>query len=312
LYLVTVADIRSVSPVAWTSWKAGLLERLYRNTAEWLEAGEETECAEQFLLERAMSQATATSGRAVEMLAQSGISKGDAEALLEQMPRRYLLENSPEEVAAHLRAAFAFLVERPPARVEPFREALSNPRSWGLVVVASDRPGLFATIAGVLSSCGHHILAASAYTTRDGLALDLFDVDPIAGGLEEQELERARIEKRLSAVLSGQSEISPPQRASQPRVLRVQAPKARVDNDDSDFYSIIDVETLDRPGLLYDISRALFEQGLTLVVVRASTRASRATDAFYVTTVDGHKLVDPELIARVEESVLRAIGQGGE
>jgi UTP:GlnB (protein PII) uridylyltransferase len=40
LYLITVADIRSVSPVAWTSWKAGLLEQLYRNTAEWLETGE--------------------------------------------------------------------------------------------------------------------------------------------------------------------------------------------------------------------------------------------------------------------------------
>jgi len=313
LYLVTVADIRSVSPVAWTSWKAGLLERLYRNTAEWLEAGEETEAAEQFLLERAMSQATATAARAVEMLAQDGIEKVDAEALLDQMPRRYLLENSPEEVAAHMRTAFAFLSERPPARVEPFREASGNARSWGLVVVAPDRPGLFATLAGVLSSCGHNILAASAYTTRDGLALDLFDVDPIAGGPDEHELERARIEKRLAAVLAGETEIpAPPRQPSLPRVLRVQAPSARIENEDSDFYSIIDVEATDRPALLYDISRALSDEGLSLVAVRASTRASRATDAFYVTTLDGHKLVDPEQIRRVEEAVVRAIGQGGE
>lgn len=311
LYLVTVADIRSVSPVAWTSWKAGLLERLYRNTAEWLEAGEE-ETAEQFLLERAMNQAAATAARAVEMLAQAGVEKTDAEALLDQMPRRYLLENSPEEVAAHMRVAFAFLAERPPARVAPFREALPNARSWGLVVVAPDRPGLFATLAGVLSGCGHNILAASAYTTRDGLALDLFDVDPIGGGPEEHELERARIEKRLAAVLANEVEISAAPRASLPRVLRVQEPKARIENDDSDFYSIIDVEAMDRPGLLYDISRALFEQGLSLVAVRASTRASRATDAFYVTTLDGHKLVDPERQRRVEEAILRSIVQGGE
>ena len=312
LYLVTVADIRSVSPVAWTSWKAGLLEQLYRNTAEWLEAGEETETAEQFLLERAMSQAASTAGRAVEMLAQAGIEKSQSEALLDQMPRRYLLENSPEEVAAHMRTAFAFLAESPPARVEPFRPSLPNARSWGLVVVAPDRPGLFATLAGVLSGCGHNILAASAYTTRDGLALDLFDLDPIAGGPEEHELERARIEKRLAAVLAGEAEIPPAPRASPPRVLRVQEPKARIENEDSDFYTIIDVEAMDRPGLLYDISRALFEQGLSLVAVRASTRASRATDAFYVTTLDGHKLVDPELQRRVEDAILRSIGQGGE
>ncbi|HXX47312.1 MAG TPA: [protein-PII] uridylyltransferase, partial [Myxococcota bacterium] len=304
LYLVTVADIRSVSPVAWTSWKAGLLERLYRNTAEWLEAGEEVDLAEQFLVERAMNQAASTSARAVEMLAQSGIGKPDAEALLDQMPRRYLLENGPEEVAAHLRVAFAFLADGGRARVEPFRTASDGEqqRSWGLVVVASDRAGLFATIAGVLSSCGHNILAASAYTTRDGLALDIFDVDPIAGGPDEQELERERIERRLGAVLAGQAEITAPRRAALPRVLREKAPNARIENDDSDFYSIVDVEATDRPGLLFDLSRALSDQGLSLVTVRASTRASRAIDAFYVTTLDGHKLVDTDQMRRVEEA----------
>jgi len=313
LYLVTVADIRSVSPVAWTSWKAGLLERLYRNTAEWLEAGEETDLAEQFLVERAMNQASSTAARAVEMLAQDGIGKPDAEALLDQMPRRYLLENAPEEVAAHMRTAFGFLADRPRARVAPFRSATGNEqRSWGLVVIAADRPGLFATIAGVLSGCGHNILAASAYTTRDGLALDLFDVDPIAGGPEEEELERARLEKRLSAVLAGEAEMPAPRRVPLPRVLREKAPNARIENDDSDFYSIIDVEATDRPGLLYDLSRALSDEGLSLVTVRASTRASRAQDAFYVTTLDGHKLVDTDQMRRVEEAVLRAIGQGGE
>jgi [protein-PII] uridylyltransferase len=246
------------------------------------------------------------------MLAQAGIEKASAETLLDQMPRRYLLENSPEEVAAHMRAAFAFLAEGQAARVEPFRPAQPNARSWGLVVVAPDRPGLFATLAGVLSGCGHNILAASAYTTRDGLALDLFDLDPIGGGAPEHELERARIEKRLTAVLAGESEIPAAPRATLPRVLRVQEPKARIENDDSDFYTIIDVEAMDRPGLLYDISRSLFEQGLSLVAVRASTRASRATDAFYVTTLDGHKLVDAEQQRRVEEAILRAIGQGVE
>ena len=314
LYLITVADIRSVSPVAWTSWKAGLLEQLYRNTAEWLETGEEAEeAAAQFLLERAMNQAAATAARAVEILAQGGIEKSEAEALLDQMPRRYLLENEPDEVAVHVRAALAFLSGDELARVEPFRDASPEARSWGLVAVARDRPGLFATLAGVLSGCGHNILAASAYTTRDGLALDLFHVDPIAGGPDEQELERARIEKRLAAVLGGETAVSaPPRQRELPRVLRATPPTARVDNEDSDFYSIIDVEAMDRPGLLHDIARALSEAQLQIVAVRASTRASRATDAFCVTTLDDHKLVDPEEQRRVEAAILGAIGQGGE
>ena len=136
LYLITVADIRSVSPVAWTNWKAGLLEQLYRNAAEWLEAGADAETAPQFFLDRAMSQATATSARAVEMLAQLGVEKSEAEALLEQMPRRYLLENEAEEIAAHLRATLTFLESGAFARVEPFRSAAQSAPSWGLVVLA--------------------------------------------------------------------------------------------------------------------------------------------------------------------------------
>jgi len=312
LYLITVADIRSVSPVAWTSWKAGLLEQLYRNAAEWLEAGEEAEAAPQFFLDRAMGQAAATSARAIEMLAQLGVEKTEAEALLEQMPRRYLLEHEAEEIAAHLRATLRFLESGVIARVEPFRAAAPSAPSWGIVVLARDRAGLFATVAGVLSSCGHNILAASAYTTRDGIALDLFHVDPIAGGSAEQELERERIEKRLAAVLEGTAAIPapPPPRSPPPRVLRVQAPSARVENDESDFYTIIDVEAMDRPGLLHDIARALSQQELSIVAVRASTRASRATDAFYVTAADGLKLTDPARQRAVEAAILVAIEQG--
>jgi [protein-PII] uridylyltransferase len=314
LYLITVADIRSVSPVAWTTWKAGLLEQLYRNAAEWLEAGAEEEGAPQFFLDRAMSQATATSARAVDMLAQLGVEKAEAEALLEQMPRRYLLENEAEEIAAHLRAALSFLESGALARVEPFRAAAPSSPSWGLVVLARDRTGLFATMAGVLSSCGHNILAASAYTTRDGIALDLFHVDPIQGGPDEQELERERIERKLLGVLEGKTQVGPPAapRVAQPRALRVLPPRVAIENEESDFYTIIDVEAMDRPGLLHDIARALTAQELSIEAVRASTRASRATDAFSVTTLDDHKLVDPVRQRAIEQAILEAIGQASE
>ena len=83
-----------------------------------------------------------------------------------------------------------------------------------------------------------------------------------------------------------------------------------IENEESDFYTIIDVEAMDRPGLLHDIARALSAQELSIVAVRASTRASRATDAFYVTTLDDHKLVDAAKQRAVEQAILEAIGQG--
>ena len=271
--------------------EGGPARALYRNTAEWLEAGEEAERPRRSSCSSARSsQATATAARAVEMLAQRGVEKREAEALLEQMPRRYLLENEAEEIAAHLRAALRVpRVGRRLARVEPFRAAapsapLVGPRGAG----ARSRRDCSRRVAGVLSGCGHNILAASAYTTRDGLALDLFHVDPIAGGPDEQELERERIEKRLArgARGRGRGARAAARSASCRARCACRPPSARVDNDESDFYTIIDVEAMDRPGLLHDIARTLSELGLSIVAVRASTRASRATDAFYVTDAD--------------------------
>jgi [protein-PII] uridylyltransferase len=92
--------------------------------------------------------------------------------------------------------------------------------------------------------------------------------------------------------------------------MRSAPPSVRVLNGESDLYTVIEVATNDRPALLFDITRALAECDLDVVLSRASTRANRATDAFYVTD-GGHKLTDPERSKRVEEALLRAIRQDG-
>jgi UTP:GlnB (protein PII) uridylyltransferase len=85
-------------------------------------------------------------------------------------------------------------------------------------------------------------------------------------------------------------------------------PTARVDNEDSDFSR--SSASGDGRRLLHDIARCRAQ--LQIVAVRASTRSSRATDAFCVTTLHDHKLVDPEEQRRVEAAILGAIGQGSE
>ncbi len=82
----------------------------------------------------------------------------------------------------------------------------------------------------------------------------------------------------------------------------------RISNEDSDLYSIIDVEAHDRPGLLYAITNTLAEVGLNVVMSRASTRASRVSDAFYVTDA-GHKIQDPARQEEIRHALLRAVDQ---
>ena len=161
--------------------------------------------------------------------------------------------------------------------------------------------------------CGHNILAASAYTTRDGLAIDLFHVDPIAGGPDEQELERARIETAArggSGRRGGGARAAAPARAAA-RAAHAAAHRTRRQRG---LRLLLDHRRRgDGPAGAAARHRARSLRGAApIVAVRASTRASRATDAFCVTTLDDHKLVDPEQQRRIEAAILGAIGQGGE
>ena len=311
LYLATIADIRSVSPEAWTTWKGGLLETLYRNAAEWLEAGGEAPDATRAYLERAMTRADEARRDVADRLVEDGASRPRVESFLDVVPPRFFLDHNPGQLRSQLRSALAFVDSDDLVGVYPFHPDHDEPEFWGICAIAHDRPGLFSQVTGVLTACGHNILAAHVYTTRSDLAIEIYQLDPIAGGPEEEELEVKRIETRLRRLLSGVRDVgthTARPSARRPRSLRAQPPSVRIANQDSDFYTIIDVSTNDRPALLFDITRALSDLGLEIVMSRAATRANRVTDAFYVTDA-GHKVADPERQREIEASVLQAIQQ---
>ncbi|MCZ6569287.1 MAG: [protein-PII] uridylyltransferase [Deltaproteobacteria bacterium] len=312
LYLLTVADIRSVSPVAWTSWKAGLLEALYRNAAEWLEAGAADQTAPGYFLERATERVSSTQKEALERLSARGVLVEQAAGFLDSMPRNYLLNHGPAEIAAQVEAAFDFLASDPEIGVYPFPAQAGEEVFWGVVVLAHDRPGLFSIVAGVLAACGHNILGAQVYTNRNSLAVEIYQLDLMPGGAPEQEDALRRIESQLRDTLAGKQTVEgllANRSPTHPHTLRAKAPSVRIANDESDFYTVIDVTANDRPALLYDITRTLSQFGLDVVMARVSTRANQVTDAFYVTD-NGHKILERMRQQQIEESLLTAIRQG--
>ena len=309
LYLLTVADIRSVSPEAWTTWKAGLLEALYRNAAEWIEASNEPDAADGFFLKRASRQVGARQRDVLALLEARQSEVERAKLFLDAMPRRYLLSNEAQEIASQVQAGLHFLTSGRRIAVYAFRPAGEHAPFWGLMLFARDQLGLFSRTAGVLSSFGHNILSAQIYTSRESLAVDIYHLSPIAGGAEEEEVERARIEERLRRVLEEGAEIpvaGRPRGATAHGPTRRLKPRVRFSNRDSDFYTIIELMADDRPGLLYDITRTLTELNLDVVMSWASTRAQRVMDVFYVTDA-GHKVRGAGRRAQIRESLLKVL-----
>jgi [protein-PII] uridylyltransferase len=311
LYLLTVADIRSVSAEAWTEWKGGLLEALYRNTADWLETEISDEAAPRYFLERSIERAADVERETLRLLAGQGIPEDRARTFLDTLPKRYLLLHQAHDIAVHVRAALDYMERGERVGVELHHGEGEEGATCELVLFTADRLGLVSIVSGLLTAAGRNILSAYVYTTRGGLAMEIYRITGIGGGRLEEERERARIEARILEVLEGRRSADPftaARASSSPLPARVQPSVVRISNEDSDLYSIIDVEAHDRPGLLYSITHTLAEVGLNVVMSRVSTRASRVKDAFYVTE-GGHRILDPDRQEEIRHALLHAVEQ---
>jgi len=170
-------------------------------------------------------------------------------------------------------------------------------------------PGIFSKIAGVLAAKGLQILDAQILTLADDMVVDVFRVqDPdcpdgppphrihdvsqsIVGVLEGQRSVEALLQE---ANRFGQSRQGVPLR--EPTVVQV-------DNDSSARYTIIDVFADDRQGLLYVITRAIFDLGLSVHAARIATRLDQVVDVFYVTDQAGGKIDDPGRCKLISETI---------
>ena len=76
-----------------------------------------------------------------------------------------------------------------------------------------------------------------------------------------------------------------------------------VDNDASDFFTVIEIGAPDRIGLLYDITRTLSDLELDVHLAKVATYTDRVIDAFYVRDAVGRKVAESDAVASIERSI---------
>jgi [protein-PII] uridylyltransferase len=169
-------------------------------------------------------------------------------------------------------------------------------------------PGIFSKIAGVMAAKGLQILDAQIMTRPDGIVVDTFHVtDPDYRGAPPAD-RPASIAETIEHVLNNAETVENlVARSGRPASLRQlpanrQPTEVRIDNETSDGYTIIDVFADDRQGLLYVMTHAMFQLGLSVHASRISTRLDQVADVFYVTDQMGGKIEDP---ARLEAIRIR-------
>lgn len=181
-----------------------------------------------------------------------------------------------------------------------------------VVICTKDRHGLFSMIAGCFSSQLIDISGAALFTRPDGWVVDCFTVSDARHMRPLTAAQAAKMEEVLRRVLLEDEDVQDLVDRAMRRLFALLQPRTPVptritfDNNSSRRHTIIDIETGDRTGLLYDITRAMSETGLDIVTARIVTDAHRVRDSFYVTQ-EQRKIEDEEVMAAVREAIHSAI-----
>jgi [protein-PII] uridylyltransferase len=292
LYLLTYADTKAVGRAAWTQWQDTLLQELYERTAILLSDEGTAAAPERGLFERMLP-----------LLSTPALVKA-AEEHCALVPERYLIEVSPEDAVEHLR--FVEELRQRPVAVS-VRQERDVTRLW---VSTTDRPARFSQIAGTLSGSGVDIVSAQAYTRRDGIIFDRFHVVDAEGKVISEQEFWNKVERNLADVLEGRATVQDLIRHQQRRVAfkrvipQPGATRIVVENKSSPHYTVVDVGTWDRIGLLYAISSAISALDLDIHFAKIATKANRAMDVFYVTDKNtGLKIADAHRQRAIERKL---------
>lgn len=255
LTLLSVADARATGSDMWSPWKESLLRGLVTKTAA-----------------RLGGTGSELFGESIDELAAlvPDLSRQAVTRHLEGMPSGYLGRFGADVVASHLR-----LVNPVLGSAEVRTAVVPGAPVSNLVVAARDRPGLLATVSGVLALHNLNVLEARVVTRADGLAIDTFRVADARGsdmvGQGRWPAVRESLERTFAGTLDLESRLAE-KRAGSPQPTP--APDVRIGD------STIDVRAPDRVGLLHDLAAAMTSLGLVITLAKIDTRRGEAIDVF--------------------------------
>ena len=300
LYLLTFADVKAVGPDVWNPWKASLLGELYVKTLNLLEEVEKGE----FQREDVRAVLRRIQGRVRRELAREHpVARVDH--FMDAMPERYFLSTPEDDVPAHFELMEKFTGKGAVTAVEHFPERDCS----SVVICTRDRPGLFASITGTLTALSLDILNARIFTSSDGRILDVFRISHRGRSeLVMAEQKWAKFRSTLDQVLEGRLDVDRlVQNSQRSSFLQRHVPKVatviQVDNEASDNFTILEVFTEDRIGVLFTMAYALHQLGLSIHVAKISTNVDQVADIFYVTDETGKKIDDPAWLEEIRLSL---------
>ncbi|ROQ89545.1 [protein-PII] uridylyltransferase family protein [Desulfosoma caldarium] len=297
LMLLSFADMMATGPRAVQKWRETPVHELYRRLLDLLEKGEP---GEKVLAERLQRLKEAVCEKVADVVDPSRL-----EEHFRDLPPRYVLTSSPKAVARHLRLemelgpepdAFVWEVEKENGGVE-------------ITVLSREIPGFLAKVAGILTLHDLDIRDARVFTKKNGVMILVFGCRFVIPRQEAPDWAsvRADLRRLLQGRLALDYRIAAHAAAKGSSPVRTLIPspsRVLLDNDSAKEYTIVEVYTMDRPGLLYTITRTLLDLQVRIHVAKITTKVDQVADIFYIKNHRGEKVTDREQVEELRRALL--------
>ena len=304
LFVLTCADMAAVGPGVLNDWKISVLAELYSRTKERLLQPKRT------VTDRRSSMRVAV----WQLLDEKERDSSQFKQRYSALPESFLVSRSPAAIVTTLR------------RLEKLEDNTAD--VWGgyqqdgltleMIAVISDGigRGVFSSMAGALSAKGLHILAAeTAVLDGNNLLLRFLAEDPIASEKINAAEANARAKSIAAAMATSYTSDEPPRfptvwgadRQAEDAALTNQSTDIRVDIELSEECLIVEVFTIDRVGLLYELARAIHEMQLVIRFARIATELDQVVDVFYVSERDNTKPTGQDRIDQIKDRMREVI-----
>lgn len=289
LTLLTWADSKATGPKAWNPWVENLLRETYFKTRKVLEHG--------IMSDETQVHRLSTLRDSLRSKRTDDVSIQDFERLLSIMPPRYLLQTPPMRIIDHIGLVRQFCAREDESAFLLSWEHRPHSRSLRVTLVSMDRPGLFARVCAALDKHGMSVLGAELCVWDDGTVVDVFWVtEPLDMLYVDQTV--AAFQASLTRLFDDEAGLDrlSVQLTSKLRKVYAVDPDfvgVHLDNEASDFHTVLSIQAPDVPGLLATVSLCLYRLGMDLVFAKIATQKDKAMDILHIRE-GGEKIADSE------------------
>ncbi len=297
LMVLSFADMMATGPRAAQKWRETPVHELYQRLADLLEKGEP---GEDILAERIQRLKEAVYEKVADLVDRSRL-----EEHFRDLAPRYVLTSSPEAVARHLRLEMD-LGPEPDAFVW---EVQKENGGVDITVLSREIPGFLSKAAGILTLHDLDIRDARIFTKKNGVMILVFRCRFVSQTPAEPDwgLVRADLRRLLEGRLALDYRIAfhaATKGTARPQTLIPSPSRVLVDNESAREYTIVEVYTMDRPGLLYTITRTLQDLQVRIYVAKITTKIDQVADIFYIKNHRGEKVTDRDQVEELRRALL--------